>query len=828
MKSRRVFWIAAVIALAACGGGGGGAQPPTQSHGSPTQAKTAALGITISIPTQSAMAKKRPLFVSPNTQSLAIYDYTGSTPPPTPVATPNVGPTAPGCTPNGAGTAITCTTQVVLPIGNSNLKIEALSGQNGSGSVLASATQNVTVATGMGNLPVVLDGTPAIIKLSLETPVLALGSAGSSILDVNAYDATGALIVAPGNFTSLLSISADSSAVSLSITTASAPGAQITVTYGGSSSAPYAVHIAGSGGGIASNLIIGSTLDLDPPQSMAFLSSQYYVGNAFGVSLLATTNSGTEPPQSLVSLQNNFTGRTLAYGGFAVLPSGAYAVDLYESGATPPGAYPCTLAVWPDTYGSLPYQPATYTPPAGSYGCPVAAEANGDLVAIDNGGGGSELTEYAVSTSGGGSLTPTGRTISLNGSQIPGGGYLIPSVIVTNKSGTIAIDGYLSTGGDAIFVYAAGASGAATPQSVPIGSSMPDAIAIDSSGGMYVSYNNSPSGYTVSEFNSSLSPTITISETPAPSATMVPQGLAVDAAGEVLVYQETVTVLGSQYEFVYGVDVYPASSTTLQRTVPINYAVGNGTEPIGPIIVPSPAPPTSSTAVSGDMIGYVASRTWTYVSQSSGDDNTESIGIYADPQLVNGNVRLVGYESNTSTNPFQDGTIVGSVDLTPLDGSYLAYAFSSVSSGTAGVSGTVPGTPLLVPGSLAINQTWNPLENQTIAQLTGATATAQVVATGAVPGIGACPSGSAASGATVQYSAYAFGNPLTGSGAQMSFVPGCGITSLTLGDGDSAVLSSVGSDPSLGQVTVPAGQPPAVAALHALWQHMFNVRPPKP
>ena len=65
-----------------------------------------------------------------------------------------------------------------------------------------------------------------------------------------------------------------------------------------------------------------------------------------------------------------------------------------------------------------------------------------------------------------------------------------------------------------------------------------------------------------------------------------------------------------------------------------------------------------------------------------------------------------------------------------------------------------------------------------------------------------------------------------GGAARVSFVPGCGITDVQTNDGASDfVLQSVGTDSALGQVTVPAGQPAIVAALHALWQHAFGVRP---
>jgi hypothetical protein len=60
----------------------------------------------------------------------------------------------------------------------------------------------------------------------------------------------------------------------------------------------------------------------------------------------------------------------------------------------------------------------------------------------------------------------------------------------------------------------------------------------------------------------------------------------------------------------------------------------------------------------------------------------------------------------------------------------------------------------------------------------------------------------------------------------ISYVPGCGITSIQEGGVQTnMVLQSVGSMPSLGQQDVPPGQPPIVAALHRLWQATLGVHP---
>lgn len=768
--------------------------PPTQT--------TAPLTFSFVMPTTAAMKARRPMLASANTQSLAIFIYAaGSQPAAIPTATVNVGANASGCTVNSGAGQITCTVTVTAPLGNQELEIVAMSGPNGTGSVLSSVTQAVTVAAGAAPISLTLNGTPALIKLSLETPVLALGTGGTSVLDVDAYDASGALIVAPGTFASPLTISSTSTDVALSSTTASGPGTKITLTYNGSSTASPTVQLNATGGGIASNRAIGATLLLEPNQSMAILS--WNNGN-LGFATMALTSTTTAPLQAYSLAGNPLGSDLIGGGGFAVLPGGGYAI------AFTPGGLSCTLVIFP-AGSAVGTQAATY----GDQGsCALAAEPNGDILASDNTHS-EELTEYSVS---GTTVTATGRTIALTGAQVPGS-LLLPGHIAVNATGAIAVTGS-HTGTHYVLTYAAGASGATAPTATATpGTNSFAGLAIASNGAVDVLTSNALSAYQLYEYSSGLGSNTVVTVTAPAGSFITTHGVAIDTAGESLVLY---TSFSSATNSV-NIDVWePGVTSAPARTVAVLANVGTQGILAGPIVVPSPAPPTGNTPVSGDMLGYVSGRTWTYL-VTPGFDTPYYIGVYADPNLVNGNVRLVGYESSSASSLFTSGTKIGSVDLTQLNGSYLAAAFASASSGTNGISGAVPGTPLLVPSSLAIGQTWNPLQNASLASLAGVTATAQVMSTGSVPGIGACPSGSGTSGATVQYSVTVG----TTAPSFISYVPGCGITAMQMnGVGNNIVLQSVGSMPSLGQQDVPQGQPPIVAALHRLWQATLHVHPP--
>jgi len=673
----------------------------------------------------------------------------------------------------------------------------------------------------MPALTITLNGTPALIRLSLETPILAAGTAGTSKLDVNAYDASGALIVAPGTFTTPLTVASDSTAVSLSGTSAASPGTQITITYGGGA-APYAIHLTGTGGGIAANLIVNATLNVAPAMSLAFLSEEQSISES-----ITAINALNEPPQRYIPFPsfNQATEGIPGSGGFAPLASGYTAVATTVFGAPPT----CHINVYTPG-GAQAFTPqTTFTGSNIASFCAVGPEANGDILFGDNGGGGgSELTENSVS--GTGILTATGRTILLSGAQLsPAPTMVAPVSIAANAAGTVAV---LASAGASYYllIFAPGASGAATPTvttlTVPANGN-PVACAIAPDGTLAVLYVvfNTPNTYVVQKFTAGGATNGTITPPSLAAYISINGGIAIDSADDVLVgwtgYQAT-SSYGTQ------LDLFPAAATgavSPQTTVPLSVAPGVSNLTAGPIIVASPAPAAVASPVAGDMLGYAPNRTWTYQSFGQGGGY---VGIYADPQLVSGNVRLVAFESATTGNLFTVANEIGSADFAPLDGGYQAVAFTSISSGVAGIAGPVPGSPLFVPQSLSVGQVWNPEQNAAAFNVTGLSASAQVVAIG--PAIGgaatACSAASLPAGnaATVAYSGTS-GGANSGGALQIQYIPGCGMVAVIAGGGYAA-LQSVGVNTGLGQLTVALKQPPWISELHKMWQHLFNVSPP--
>ena len=248
-------------------------------------------------------------------------------------------------------------------------------------------------------------------------------------------------------------------------------------------------------------------------------------------------------------------------------------------------------------------------------------------------------------------------------------------------------------------------------------------------------------------------------------------------------------------------------------------------------------------SVTGDMLGYLPSRTWTYTVNSGSAANGGYgygsygysgysgygvgggpfvVGIYADPTVTSGIRTFVAFVApNGSTNPFSPQTEIttnsfaaGAMGVQSTANGYLVSSYGSVSNFSFG---TIPGTPMLVPSSLQLGQSWNPLANSPMSL--GVSVTATVTAVGQVPGMAFCPS-SPAAGASVRYTIVPLGNTTTNS--SVSYVPGCGITDYIASTGIESMLSAVGSQ-SLGQLDITRRTESAtlLGTLHTLWQHIF-------
>lgn len=244
MLRRFFFCVPLLAALVACGGGGGGASPslPPAPVSTPSSAPSnATVQFTVG-QNQSVQIVRAPNYISPRTLSVAVtygeIAYTvdfiqGSAP----------------CT--GAIPKLVCTVQVTAPEGMDTFGIAAYDSYAGAGQVLSKTYVTVNVVSGVNNVHAVLDGVPADVSVQKAINVPE-GVATSVPFTVTAYDADGAAIVGPGNYTAAVGLTDNDSGGGTSVTAkVSGPGAQPVLTYNGTSAVAYGSYVIANANGIA-------------------------------------------------------------------------------------------------------------------------------------------------------------------------------------------------------------------------------------------------------------------------------------------------------------------------------------------------------------------------------------------------------------------------------------------------------------------------------------------------------------------------------------------------------------------------------------------------
>lgn len=230
------------LVLAACGGHGSGTIPSPRS--TPQRAASAAVRITLPKLESKGSAERRPQYVSPYTQGVAITVYApGSAEPATPTSIADVSPSSPLCKANSDGSR-TCTIPLAISAGVYDMTFDAydqppLNGQP-QGSKLSTGTlHSQTIAAGSNNLiSVALGGVISTVELGPQSlPAVADGNPHTFTLTVNPRDAQGAAIVGSDPYPTpiALALAGDPNATaSLSVSQLANPSQNsVTVTYNG-------------------------------------------------------------------------------------------------------------------------------------------------------------------------------------------------------------------------------------------------------------------------------------------------------------------------------------------------------------------------------------------------------------------------------------------------------------------------------------------------------------------------------------------------------------------------------------------------------------------
>ena len=195
-----------VLALAGCSSGsiGSNTMPPGSTLGTSSY-KSA--HFTIKIPPKRKNRAYRPQYVSAGTASMTVAVQGGAS------STFNLTPASAGCTVDGSTGYTTCREAMSIPSGEQTLTVILYNLENGKGSPLATATTSVNVANkSFTEIPITLGGIVAAVQVLIGGNLSAsvpMGTPTSVPVTVEAYDASGSLIVPPGNYSSPITLTAD-------------------------------------------------------------------------------------------------------------------------------------------------------------------------------------------------------------------------------------------------------------------------------------------------------------------------------------------------------------------------------------------------------------------------------------------------------------------------------------------------------------------------------------------------------------------------------------------------------------------------------------------
>lgn len=410
-RVRVPIFACALGALTACASHGGSAPLPSTFH------PMATVDFVLTLP--KSTAARIPAFVSSGIASISI------------TVAPKGGVAGPATVANCSSSA--CAAQVSAPVGDDTFTVAAYSGANAQGNLLSTGSATGAIALNAANsFTVTFNPVVATVKLHLVGSSAQLGNsvsglpmagsawipagtASNATLQVDAYDASGALILSPGQY-----LDASGNPLTITITNSDTSGrtalSAATVTGGD----------AGDGASAGSNQIQIAYNGAVPRGVYPAFSA-----SAPGYSSAAMGTPVTLEIAPTVAAQ--YTPKTAACGKYGIAdgPDGRiwYAQETvcgYPNGAGVVGAWdPSTGTVTEFADPSADFQPVDLT--AGSDGNLWVLEApnyNGSVGAIAKVTPAGTFTEYSLATALS-SLTAKG-TVNLAG----GAGYEDPHIVL--------------------------------------------------------------------------------------------------------------------------------------------------------------------------------------------------------------------------------------------------------------------------------------------------------------------------------------------------------------------------------------------------------------
>jgi virginiamycin B lyase len=228
--------------LSGCSGVDSAAVPQTAApNGTRAASATASSGhavMTIRIP----RPVKRPAYISPSTKSMSVFADG------TKLGTFDLTPGSTGCKKANGGTQ--CSITLGVPIGPVTFKVETFSDTAGGGSMLSEGSVTQTIVKGKtAAIALTLSGIVKSIVIALGSSSTRAGTSSKTAVYVTGYDATGAAIVGPGNYTQPITLTNSDSthATQLSTTTVNGPSTAVTLSYNGGPLVSATIGASGDG-----------------------------------------------------------------------------------------------------------------------------------------------------------------------------------------------------------------------------------------------------------------------------------------------------------------------------------------------------------------------------------------------------------------------------------------------------------------------------------------------------------------------------------------------------------------------------------------------------
>jgi hypothetical protein len=205
---------------------------------------------------------------------------------------------------------VTCTASIDAPVGNDVVAITSYGGQNGTGTALGTTQAPATIVQNSTNrIPLSIGGTIANLELFLANPSFTIGTAATSLIVIVPLDASGAVIVNPGDYNPSIAVTLSSTAggafslvldgnESGSSATVASPNDQAVLAYNGSGTASLSTTVTATAGSI----VASASADAGAA------STGYFHANGSGTGFTAST------PDQFVFTASGQTG-TLAIAG---------------------------------------------------------------------------------------------------------------------------------------------------------------------------------------------------------------------------------------------------------------------------------------------------------------------------------------------------------------------------------------------------------------------------------------------------------------------------------------------------------------------------------